>query len=213
MNNKIKTALLIVAGLVIIWLLYLVLSPGKQYDSHTPQAAEVKADHDMLKVKLAASAKREDSIRFQLSLKDSAIRALQAGQRILKTKLDGTVAEAKRLANDIRSYNNDTGAYGQQMDSLVAVIDNLQFLLGQYEQNADTINTAYDRKCADYEALLRDKEAIKTELEAAYNKLYTEYQQLLKDYAGAKRSLKQERLKTKVAALLALVAGAAAVLK
>lgn len=213
MNSKLKTALLIAAAIAIIWLLYLVLSPSKQYDSHTPQATDVKTDYEATQKKLVIVQKENDSLKAVIEQTDSARKIVQADRDQKKTLLNQSTGEIKRLTTEIREYNKDTGFFGHMVDSLVEQVNSLQFLLDQYTERVATTDSAYDKQSGDYQALVASIEGMKSELQEKYDKLYVEYNRLLADYKSQGKSLKRERLKTKVAALLALVAGAAAVLK
>lgn len=210
MNKKYGAILLIAIGVAV--LLYFLLQPDKPHDTHDNDKARAIAIHDTLQAHDAISAKiinslkrREDSL-----IKDNA--RLRQGQSTTRRQLDLKTAEVRTLAKEIQEQNKDT-ALQVRIDDLATQVDNLTFLLNQYEQYADSINNVTDslvKTNADKDA---EREKNKAELKAAYQKLYSDYLELSDTNKGLMKSLKRQKLKTKIAAILGLAAGAAAVLK
>lgn len=208
-----KNLAIILLGVAVAVLLYFLLSEPKQHDTHALENAALKVENDTLKAHLTASEKRNDSLTHSLRQRDAIIIDLTAGQRQVRQELDKSKNQAQRLANDVREYNKDTGVYGRKMDSLVDQVNNLTYLLRQYEQYTDSLNNINDKQKADYQALLNERAKINSELRSSYDKVYKEYQTVFIENKSMQKTLKREKLKTKIAAVLGLVAGALFIIK
>jgi DNA repair exonuclease SbcCD ATPase subunit len=210
-----KTKYYIIGALVIIALilLYFLLHDPKPTDSHKGDHAEVIAVNDTLKAHDAIYTRIIDSLKKDNRQLDSANKSLVKGQVQSERKLNAKAHEVRTLVEQIREINQDTGYFGHLLDSLKEQVESLSFLLVQYEQYADSINTVNAAQNANYDAIILEKDKRYNELKAAYDKLLTAYKNLFSDYAKSQKTVRRERLKTKIAALLALIGGAAAVVK
>jgi hypothetical protein len=208
-----KNITIIILAIAVAILLYWLLSGGKDHDTHASDHAQVIATYDTVKAHDAISARIIDSLSKNKDQQDIIIKDLMSGQEQYKGKLNKKAAEVSTLVAQIREINQDTGYFGHLLDSLERQVESLTFLLIHYEQNADSLNNANAAQKDNYEAIIKEKDKAKAELQAAYDQLYRLYDKLFKDYTGARKDNKRERLKTKIAALLALVVGGAAVLK
>jgi chromosome segregation ATPase len=197
----------------VIVCLYFILHEPKQTDSHKNQHTEVVANNDTLKAHDAIYARIIDSLQQNITQQDVIIKDLMSGQAQAERKLNNKSAEVKSLVDQIRGYNKDTGYFGHLLDSLKGQVESLSYLIAQYETYADSINNANAALKDNYESVLLEKDKRYTELKAAYDKLLKAYQDLFSDYSKNQKTVRRERLKTKIAALLALIAGGAAVLK
>lgn len=210
MKKNITIALLAIVAAV---LLYLLLHQGKQYDSHNEGHEQAVTTNDTIKAHDLISAQIIDGLKKDNKQLDSANKSLLKGQQQTQRKLDAKVGEVQTLVAQIREINQDTGYFGHLLDSLQQQVESLSFLVVQYEQYSDSLTNVNISQKENYEAIIKEKDRAKAELQAAYDQLYKLYDNLFKDYSSARKSLKREKLKTKVAALLALVAGGAAILK
>lgn len=205
------TIILLAAGVLV--LLYFLLHEPPQTDSHTREHADVIAANDTLKAHDAVSARVIDSLKRDNHKLDSANKKLVVGQAQTERKLNAKANEVSTLIEQIREINQDTGYFGHLLDSLQNQVASLTFLIVQYEQYADSINNINAAQKGNYEAMLAEKDKRYAELKATYDKLFKAYQELFADNVKVQKTVKRERLKTKIAALLALVAGGAAILK
>lgn len=180
----------------------LLLWPDKQHDSHKDDRADVVADHDTLKAHDAKSAKIIDSLKQDNHRLDSANKSLIKGQQVTQRKLNTKTSELNILIEQIREINTDTGFFGHLLDSLKEKAESLTYLLVQYEAYADSINSVNDSLHIGYEAMIREKDKRHTELQVAYDKLYKAYIELFDTTSDLQKSLKRQKLKTKVAAVL-----------
>lgn len=210
MKKNIIIGVLIVAVGV---LLYFLLSGGKDHDSHKDEHTQAVANNDTLKVHDVQYRKIIDSLSIDNYRLDSANKSLKQGQSLTRRQLDLKTAEVKSLAKEVQHNNKDTGYQAARIDSLVDEVENYSFLLAQYESYADSINTVMDSLKINDAAIVKEKDKRLAELQVSYDQLYRLYDNLFKDYTSARKSIKREKLKTRIAALLALVAGGAAIMK
>lgn len=206
---------IIISVLVLISaaLLYFLLHEPKPIDTHASERADVIATNDTVKAHDAISARIIDSLKKDNRKLDSANKSLITGQAVTERKLNAKASEIKSLIEQIRSYNQDTGYFGHLLDSLQQQVESLTFLVVQYETYADSINSVNAAQKGNYEAMVAEKDKRHDELKAAYDKLLKAYTELFDDYAKNQKTVRRERLKTKIATLLALIGGAAAVVK
>lgn len=208
-----KNLLIILLCSSVIVLLYFLLSQGKPHETRTSDHAEVITNNDTFKVHEAAWAKKDQEQQQTIRQQDAIIKDLMAGQRATRQELDKSKNLAQRLANEIRGYNHDTGVYGRKMDSLVTQVESLTFLLTQYEQYSDSLNTVNVQQQNRYESLLTERAKIYSELRTNYDKVYSEYNKMFNENKSAQKDLRRERLKTKIAAVFGLVAAGFMIIK
>lgn len=197
---------LIIALAICIWFL---LQPDKQHDSHKADRAEVVADKAAIDSQGANYRRVIDSLSIDNYRLDSANKSLIKGQTVTERKLNAKTTEVRTLVAQIREINQDTGYFGHLLDSLKEQVESLSYLIVQYEQYADSINTANAALYSNNASMLEYKDKRIAELQAAYDKLYKSYIALFDTTAALQKDLKRQKLKTKVAAVLG---GALAVL-
>lgn len=204
-----KTLYIILAIAAIVFLIFLFL-PDKPHETRATDHAEVVTNNDTFKVHEVAWAKKERVYIDSIQKANVLISDLKAGQRLTRVELDKSKNLAQRLANEIRGYNQDTGVYGRKMDSLVTQVESLTFLLTQYEQYSDSLNAVNAQQQDRYESLLTERAKIYSELRTNYEKVYSEYNKVFKENKNTQKDLRREKLKTKIAAVLGLVAAGVA---
>ncbi len=205
--------IIIIICAAIALLLFFLLQGDKQHDTHKDGKADVVATHDTLKAhgvdyKHVADSLTKDNTR----LKD-ANKSLVVGQANTERKLNTKASEVKTLVAQIREINSDTGFFGHMLDSLQQQVESLTFLIGQYEQYADSINNVNDSLGIGHDALIKEKDKRIAELETAYEKLYTDYIKLDASQYKLEKSLRRQKLKTKIASLLGIAAGVLLIVK
>lgn len=208
-KNYFIIALIVALAICIAFLFW----PDKQHDTHNTQRADVIADHDTLKAHGAKSDRIIDSLNKSIAGKDSAIISLKAGQQQTRKELDKKTTEANRLAGEIKAINKDTGYLARKVDSLIEQVQSLTFLLVQYEQSSDSLNTANEQMKISYEARDKEKDKAKAELQTAYDKLFKAYQTLFAETTSLQKDLRRQKLKTKIAAVLGAAVGVLGLVK
>lgn len=176
--------------------------PDKQHDIHRDDHDDVIAVNDTLKAHDAISARIIDSLKKDNAQLKAANKGLLTGQAQTEKKLNAKAAEVITLVAQIREINQDTGFFGHMLDSLQQQVESLTFLLVQYEQYADSINNVNDSVSINYEAIIKEKDKRYAELKTAYGNLLKAYTDLFDTTRDLQKSLKQQKLKTKVAAVL-----------
>ena len=167
----------------------------------------------MLNAHEGAAAKLDQRLTDSIMQLNVTITDLKAGQKQTRVELDKSKNLAQRLASEIRGYNQDTGVYGRKMDSLVTQVESLTFLLNQYEQYSDSLNTVNAQQQGRYDSLLTARAKIYSELRTNYDKVFSEYNKVFKENKSTQKDLRRERLKTKIAAVLGLVAAGFMIMK
>lgn len=214
MNKNIAIGILAAA---IIFLLWVLLSDGcgKPVDSHTDDYQEVKAERDSAIARELASRNREDSLRLSIRMQDTLIADLVAAQEQSRIELDRSKNQAYRLAVELQAYKreHDTSAFGRKLDSLLHEVIGLTDKLTEYESIVDSLQRQYADQQITYQTLLDEKATLYSRLRESYDNVSRQYDHLYHDYGSQGKSLKREKLKGKIAALLALVATGLLILK
>jgi hypothetical protein len=199
-----------IIGLMVVLAIciFFLLQPDKDHDTHASEHAQVVANDDSIRSHKAQFLFIIDSLNKNITQQDAVIKDLMSGQEQTKGELNKKASEVKTLAAQIKAMNKDT-ALDAKVDSLVNLVNNLNFFLLQYEVYTDSLNRVNAALQDNYEARDSEKDKRIAELQTAYDTLFKAYQQLFADSRVMAKDLKRARLKTKIAAVLG---GAAAVL-
>jgi hypothetical protein len=212
MNKQtIIIGLLVITAGVLLWFL---LRDPKQPDSH-------KSEHDRVVAINKAFQKREDSLlRRSDSLeragrsKDSVNAVLKAEKKATQKEADKYAAVSVRLSREVKELRKgDTSVFAHKCDSLAEQASNFAFLYEQYKNYSDSLTAQMDSRNEDYVKALEERRKLYDELKTKYTALYDSYTTLFVDYTKVQKTVRRERLKTKIAALLGLIGGAAAVIQ
>jgi chromosome segregation ATPase len=212
MNKKnILIGALVIVALV---LLYFLLHEPKPIDSHSDDYTRVLADNKAFEHREDSIQRRVDSLETDGRAKDSIIAALKVEKKATQKQADNYAATANRLAKEVKELRQgDTSEFARKCDSLAEAAINFKFLYEQYKDNSDSLTAQIERQSRDYASALMEQKKLYGELKKQYDALLTAYKTIFDDYAKNQKTIRRERLKTKIAALLALIGGAAAVLK
>jgi len=198
----------------VIFLLYLLLHEPKQLDSHKGDYERVVAINKAFQRHEDSILRRTDSLERSGRSKDNAIVSLKAEKQATQKEADKHATIAIRLAKEVKALRRgDTSEYARKCDSLAEAAINFKFLYEQYKENSDSLAAQMDSRDEDYVSALEARRKLYDELKRQHDELLDAYKALFTDYTKAQKSVRRERLKTKIAAILALVGGAAAVLK
>lgn len=211
---KTKHWLIIIAIAVAAVLLYFLLKEPKPIDSHVDDHSRITAERDSFKVHEAIGLHKIDSLEKEGRRKDSAVDRLKTEQATTRKALDKTTTFANRLAHEVKVLQKtDTSEYGRKCDSLAEEVISFKFLYDQYKAYSDSITVHLDSSKADNASAMVEQKRLYDELKQKYDELFAAYTELFKDLRSLNKAIKRERLKTKIAAILGLAAGAAAVFK
>lgn len=195
-------------------LLYFLLKDPKPIDSHKDDYNRIVAENKAFKDKQAVTLKRIDSLESAGNRKDSAITSLKTELSNVRKVMDVKNVTIIKLSKEVKDLSkNDTTPLGRKCDSLAEEAQNFAFLYGQYKSYSDSLSTVMDSQNGDYVKALEERRKLYDELKQKYDHVYDGYLTLYEDLRSANKTIKRERLKTKIAAILGLAAGAAAVLK
>lgn len=208
-----KTITIVVLAILALVLLFSLLSDSKQPDSHKYDYIQAQNDLKHVQQQRNAGLRKIDSLEHDARRRDTVEAKLKTELAIYRRDLDRSTVRAVKLAMDIKALKKDTTEHDEKCDSLATEALNYAYLYEQYKAYADSLSEVVDSNKI-------DNSQAKDEYKRLYNELYSKYEQLnklydnlYKDYGSSRKSLKREKLKTKVAALLALIAGGAAVFR
>lgn len=211
---KAKHWIIIISVVVAAVFLYFLLKEPKPIDSHTDDVTRLTAERDTFKVHEAVGLRKIDSLERQGKRKDSASAALKIELSVTRKSLDKITTTANRLAGEVKELRKgDTSDFARKCDSLADEAVSFKFLYDQYKAYGDSITVQLDSSKADSDAAKVEQKKLYDELKQKYDHLFDGYNTLYEDLRSANKTIKRERLKTKIAAILGIAAGAAAVLK
>lgn len=203
-----------IAVVVAVVFLWLIFREPKPIDSHKDDYDRITAERDTFKVHEAVGLRKIDSLEREGRRKDSASAALKAELLTTRKSLDKTTATANRLAGEVKGLRrDDTSEFARKCDSLAEEAMNFKFLYDQYKVYSDSITVQLDSAKIDNGMAMAEQKILYNELKQKYDHLFDGYNTLYEDLRSANKTIKRERLKTKIAAILGLIGGAAAVLK
>lgn len=192
--------------------IFFLLQPDKDHDSHGSENAQMVANDDSIRSHKAQYLFIIDSLNKNIAQQDVIIKDLMAAQEQTKGQLNKKSAEVKTLATQIKELNKDT-ALNAKVDSLVNLVNNLNFFLVQYEVYTDSLNRVNAALQTNYEAKDQEKDKRIAELQIAYDNLFKAYQQLFADSNSLRKDLKKQKLKTKIVGVLGAAAAILGLIK
>lgn len=204
--------LIILLSLVLAVCIFFLLQPDKDHDTHASDHAQVIANDDSIRSHKAIYLFIIDSLNKNIAQQDAIIKDLMAGQEQTKGELNKKAAEVKSLAAQIKVTNKDT-SLNSKIDSLVNLVNNLNFFLVQYEVYTDSLNRVNAALQANYETKDQEKDKRIAELQAAYDSLFKAYQALFADSRVMAKYLKKQKLKTKIVGVLGAAAAVLGLIK
>jgi hypothetical protein len=178
-----------------------LLWPDKPVDSHKTENDIVQADNAIIIEQRNAGLKKIDSLQKGITKRDSLIAKQATELSIYRRDLDRSTAKAVQLAKEVKALK-DTSVFGRRCDSLANEAINFAWLYEQYKISSDSLSTLVDKNNEDCVNAMDTQRKMYDELYIKYDQLYKLYNALFKDYQQAGKSLRREKLKTKVAALL-----------
>lgn len=209
-----KHWIIIISIVLAAVLLYFLLKEPKPIDSHKDDYTRIIAERDSFKVHEAIGLHKIDSLEKEGRRKDSASAALKYELSNVRKVMDVKNVTIIKLSKEVKELSkNDTTPLGRKCDSLAEEAQNFAFLYGQYKSYSDSLSTVMDSQNGDYVKALEERRKLYDELKQKYDHVVDGYTTLYEDLRSANKKIKRERLKTKIAAILGLAAGAAAILK
>jgi len=207
-KNLFIIGLLVALGVCIFFL----LQPDKDLDSHTSDHEQVIANDDSVKSHKAQYLYIIDSLNKNIAQQDEIIKDLLSGQEQAKAEVNKWAKEAKTLAGQIKQANKDT-TLTAKIDSLVNLVNNLNFFLVQYEVYTDSLNRVNAAQRVEFDTKDKEKDKDIAKIQAAYDSLFKAYQQLFADSQTLAKDLKKQKLKTKIAGVLGAAAAVLGLIK
>lgn len=209
-----KRALLAALVLALIAVLLFGDTCNKPAPDYTSQYDAIMQERDRLRKDSIVYVHKVTVLLQRIAEQDSVIQSLRAQQAQKEKELSASKTTAQRLRNELEGYRDkDTGYINARFDSLLTEVDNLVWLLDQYITINDQLNKENDSLKISYESLEVQRVQLISDLRNSYNNTINSYQVLYNDYSKLDKKLRNEKVKTKVAAVLALAAGVLAAVK
>jgi hypothetical protein len=210
MKNIPQKYLTYALAIALVVVLYLLLSDScsKAPKDHSVEKEIIDRGDKELRDSLEIYKQFDRDKSLKIAGMDSTIREIRKVAEVRRVELNRSNSTALLLRNELRGYRNmDTGYVNIRIDSLLNEVDNLTFLLADYTRAVDSLSLAIDQQKENYESLAARRAELLTQIRTQYETVNRGYQNLFSTNQGLQKSLKRERLKTKIAAVIALVEG------
>lgn len=208
-----NTHAIIVGALIVMAILFaFLLIDSKEPDTHATDNAIVYADNKIIIRQRDSGLKIIDSLQMEIRRRDTLGNKYKAERDYYRRDADKSAAKIVQQAKEIIALK-DTSAFGRRCDSLANEALNFAFLYEQYKASSDSLAVVVDKNSEDYIKALEERRRMYDDLYSKYEQLYRLYNALYADHQQAGKKLRQEKLKTKVAALLGLVGAGVIILK
>lgn len=211
-----KNITIIVLAICLAVLLIFLFSDGcnKPVPDRTAEKHFIDSADQVLRDSLESYLQLNSMATKELALQDSIITDLRKVVKQKDTEVRSGKSTALQLRNELREYRlMDTGTAYRKIDNLLAETDNLAYLLDQYMAAYDALSDAVGKRDSAKDMLLSQRAQLIAQLTTQYNKVYAGYNSVFNENKDLRRSLKQEKVKMKIAAVLALAGGVIALLK
>jgi hypothetical protein len=150
----------------------------------------------------------------EIGLKDSIIRQLKSNEKVLRKDSDKSKTTALQLREELRNYRDmDTADSYRKIDSLLVEVESLTYLLDQYMTAYDALSDAVEKRDSVKDDMSSKRAVLIAQMTKQYDVVFTEYNKVFSDNQSLQKSLKREKLKTKIAAIIALAGGILAAIK
>lgn len=203
MNKKyIIIALLILVIALLGWILFSGTPP---VNDHKNDLKELTARYDSSEAFSKAKDKVIDSLKSSVIKTDSAKAQTDKKAQANKVLYLQAKTKAEQLAIQLKEANQDS-AYDRKADSMVAEVDNLTYLYKDVQSAYDTLSSLYSQQKISYEQMVKEKDSVTWNYRSNYIYTLGRFRDLSDDFKKQTRSLKREKLKSKIAAALALIA-------
>ncbi len=202
-----KNITIIILLLLIAILGWMFFSGWGRTKVDTTQTEQLKKDYAALQDTIVQKDKREHTLVRATISQDSALRSIRASSEVTRRELDKTKTVALRLAKEIKELQpEDTSVYAKKVDELITENQNLIWLNDQYVEAVDSLNKVVDQQKATYEQRIATQVALNGQMRTFIDNGKTAYEGLTKDNKSLVKQVRREKLKTKIAAGIAIAA-------
>jgi predicted ribosome quality control (RQC) complex YloA/Tae2 family protein len=204
--KTIKTIVLTAIGM---YVLYLVFSgPCNESNESVIVNDVVQKGDKELRDSLQSYFKQNGELTKEVQNLTSVIALLKKNEQVLRKDSDKSKSVALQLRNELREFRlMDTADSYRKIDSLLVETESLAYLLDQYIVAYESLSDAVEKRDSVKDALLEQRAQLISQMTTQYDLVHSGFNKVFSDNQGLKRSLKREKLKTKIAAVLAVAAG------
>lgn len=206
--------LIFTAAAIITLLLLFLLWPDKQHDTHKSHYDQVVAENNAFKEGEKQKLKVIDSLESAGRSKDSVIASLKSEKRVAQKEADKYAATSVRLAKEVKELRRGgTSDFANKCDSLAEQVQNFAFLYEQYKAYSDSLSVVMEKQKGDYETALSEQKQLYSDLKKLQDGMEMISKKIYDDLQAARKTIKRERLKTKIAGVLGAAAAVMAIIK
>lgn len=213
MLNKLTPYLCLALVAVVVILVILLLTDSKPVDSHKAEYEQLQNQYGIVVAQNEAAAQTKEVLYAELGRRESIEQALNAQLAIYRYDLDKSTSKAVNLAQDIKRLKSDTTEKDTKCDDLADEVLQYAQLYEHYKGLADSLQDNTDSFKLAYQGANVKIQSLYDNLYASYTRLHDAYVSLISDQATLNKSLRRQKLKTKIAAILGILGTGAALIK
>jgi hypothetical protein len=204
--KTIKTIVLTAIGMYVLYLIF--SGPCNESNESVIVNDVVQKGDKELRDSLQSYFKQNGELTKEVQNLTSVIALLKKNEQVLRKDSDKSKSVALQLRNELREFRlMDTADSYRKIDSLLVETESLAYLLDQYIVAYESLSDAVEKRDSVKDALLEQRAQLISQMTTQYDLVHSGFNKVFSDNQGLKRSLKREKLKTKIAAVLAVAAG------
>lgn len=209
MKEFIKALCFCLIGAILVYVFTPEPEPAKSYDQADYE--QLKNSYDEVTAEFFEYGRREDSLNRLLKAKDTVARALKNEVSIYKGRLNDSAQKIKELARQVLTLA--AGEKDSLCDELAHRADVFADLYAFYRDKSDSLIVTTDSIISVYRRDSYEQSLDYNRLFIAYNDLFEAFKKLQSDESKLRNSLRRQKIKTKIVALLGVLGTGAALLK
>lgn len=197
---------------IVVILVYLFIPEPEPYDTPINTDIELlRSQNEQLQEDLFNTAIAVDSLEYELSRRDTIEKAMKKELSAKTARLADSTAKINQLAREVLALKSNDSK-DSLCDDLARQVLVLTAIYNEYSDLYYNLVAIKDSTEAALVAVNNSLADSKAAIQAAYNAVYDKYLALVADRSNDK-SLRRQKLKTKVVGILGIIGTGAALLK
>lgn len=208
--KQVITTICVIA--IVVILVYVFLPEAKPDTLPGQTDVELlKQQNEQLQEDLFYTARKSDSLEYEIYRRDTLEKAMKKDLAVYKARLVDSTAIIKQLAREVLVLRSEDGK-DSLCDELAQNVLFLTDLYHEYSNKYDSLISLTDSSWSAFVAVNMELRKSNEALLLAYKSVYEKYIALVAD-RSLDKSLRRQKLKTKIVGILGIIGTGAALLK
>ena len=207
--KQVITTICVIA--IVVILEYVFLPEAKPDTLPQTDVELLKQQNEQLQEDLFYTARHVDSLEYEISRRDTLEKEMKKDLAVHKARLMDSTAKIKQLAREVLALRSEDSK-DSLCDELAQKALFLTDLYHEYSNKYDSLLALTDSSWSAFVAVNMELRKSNEALLLAYKSVYDKYIALLSD-RSLDKSLRRQKLKTKIVGILGIIGTGAALLK